>query len=263
MMTDDNLIIFLPGLGFTSNVLNRTEIELKKFSEVIHLDYNLKSIITENEVQQFKPYLDKIELIARENHNKKITILGWSAGATIAIIFLANLSFVNITGLIIVEQPPYILDDFNWNLSVFGSFNSYGLNELLHKINFNYKSFCRDLISLMPASGSKLTKFDDEFLYNDMRKTNPNIVKEMLIGVASTDLRKQIEKLQIPILFMYGSKSMVYPNHAGNWYSIKCHNARIDIFSNSGHMPFWDAPLKFSLSVKNFIRDINRSNYEE
>ncbi len=72
-------------------------------------------------------------------------------------------------------------------------------------------------------------------------------------SLRQTDLRSSLNKIQVPVMGMYGPKDIVV--HPAQWKPLKqgVPHARIEIFPEAGHFIMLDAPQRFKETLHDFL----------
>lgn len=88
------------------------------------------------------------------------------------------------------------------------------------------------------------------------RDLSSTTLESFLLSIASlrrTDLRPHLEKIQVPVMGMYGEKDIVV--HPEQWKPIQEHipQARVERFPTAGHFPMLDSPQLFVEVLKDFL----------
>ncbi|HOJ50094.1 MAG TPA: alpha/beta hydrolase [Spirochaetota bacterium] len=216
-----------------------------------------------------KSTLDKdatIEKIARDLRcllevigDKKLTIMGHSMGALTIFEYISQFGVDGIDKIVIIDQSPKLITDSEWGLGLYGNF-SYQMNQSLIK-EFE-EDLSLGLIKLSYAYGinpeyNKMYKDNFDYLYSNRRIFQDeqslgliNIWKSFSVK----DYRGILEKIDIPVLLIYGAKSQFYKVGTGLYLKSKIKKSKLFIFENGDHSPFLSDPESFSGHVYNFIK---------
>jgi pimeloyl-ACP methyl ester carboxylesterase len=92
-----------------------------------------------------------------------------------------------------------------------------------------------------------------DMMDSDLSKTT---LESFLVSIATlrrTDLRPDLNKVQIPVMGMYGDHDNIV--HPRQWQPLQAGvpNARIERFSTAGHFIMLDEPQDFMQKLKNFL----------
>lgn len=183
---------------------------------------------------------------------KNISLLGWSLGASIAYTYLMTYHEC-IDRLVSIEQSPYLLNSDDWPHSAFGHLTDESVSMLTHKIGSDFMSFSSDLLTNFTNNTSTFPDGNFDFFLNEVRRCQPDVIKNLFNDVVKKDWRDSLKKCVIPKLFIHGSQSKVYPTNVGQWWLENHYHATLHIFEYSGHLPFIDEPDKFYQVVDDFI----------
>ena len=249
----NNLIILIPGLGFTSDIFIKIIPQLKNISDVLTFDFFNSSDPLQNNTNGLNHFTEKLHDMVLAHNDANITLIGWSAGMTIAVNLLSLYSCENISKLIGIEQTPYLLSEDTWPYSVFGKFNLDDANDFLKLIECNYTLFADSLTKVLAPIGEQYDKKHLNHLLLDMNKSSPIVVRNLFNDIIKFDIREKIRQIDIPFIFFRGKKSRVYPMDISKWYMENCQYFHYTEFIKSGHMPFIDEPDKFIFSIDHYI----------
>ncbi|MBN1667277.1 MAG: alpha/beta hydrolase [Anaerolineales bacterium] len=104
--------------------------------------------------------------------------------------------------------------------------------------------------------GAPLVTQDPNWYTMIERDLSRTTLESFLLSIASlrqTDLRPQLNLIQVPAMGMYGHKDVIVnPNQ---WQPLQAGitNVRIERFANSGHFPMLDEPDHFMRTLKDFL----------
>jgi len=166
-------------------------------------------------------------------------------GASAVFSFLKQYGEENVSGVIDVDQTPKILNDDNWKHGMYNSekidFENY-LNQK-HPSPF-YKRVPVNVFFRMLMINRKLAKFD-------FVSTKP-----LFLDHIHSDWRQTLEKLTIPILFLAGAHSPMWPASHAEASAKLCSNGEYYIVEKAGHAVNLEQSKASNQEIIRFIRSI-------
>jgi pimeloyl-ACP methyl ester carboxylesterase len=87
----------------------------------------------------------------------------------------------------------------------------------------------------------------------DLSKTT---LESFLISIRSlrfTDLTNEIEKIQVPLMGIYGRKDVIVSPKEHKWIQDRAKFPHVNYLQDSGHFPMLDEPDKFMRLIKDFL----------
>lgn len=217
-------LIDLPGFGYNSQYFGN--ISLEKITEII----------------------SKIPI-----PNDSIW-LGWSLGGLVAS-KIAILNPKKIKAVINVSSSPCFVSKKKWpgiNLIIFNKFKK--------KLELNYLNTIKNFFLLYLFNKRNIRKnniFLEKFIFS---QPLPNLVnlKNGINILQETDLRKEMKKIKIPVLYIYGKYDYIIPYNISNLLK-KSNNKYIKshfIIDNSYHAPFISQTKIFCKKIIKFTKNI-------
>ena len=87
----------------------------------------------------------------------------------------------------------------------------------------------------------------------DLSKTTLDSFLLSISSLRNTDLRRQLDQINIPTMGMYGRKDVIVD--PGQWQPLSegVSNVRIERFKDAGHFPMLDQPSLFRDTLKDFL----------
>lgn len=180
------------------------------------------------------------------------TLVGWSLGASVAYRYLELHGSDRIAGLVSVEQTPKLVGDADWPHSVFGGLDQAGAAGLRERLAAEPAAVISDLVHSSFAAGSSPSPSLIDELIAEGNGCDPQAVAAMLADALARDLRHSVRAVGVPVLFLHGAKSVIYPTPVGQWLAASVPGARLEIFADSGHLPFIEERDRFVATVHEF-----------
>lgn len=256
------LIVIHGGPGYPHFYLKPIR-ELSKKREVIFYDQlgsgnsdrpNDNSLWT---VERFK---DELKEIIKHLNLEKYHILGHSWGAALAVSF-ALTKPIGLESLILSDS---YLSTPLWEK---------GINGLIRQLPKNMQKDIKD------QNSKRFKKASDEFYrrFVDRFKKRPNAFKlskakmnneiynymwgpkeHMATGILKDfDLTDKLHEITIPVLLLCGRYDEATPQ-SSEYFKNLLSNAKLKVFEESAHYPFWSEKEKYIKIVNDFLQNIDR-----
>jgi len=174
-------------------------------------------------------------------------LVGWSMGSMVALEYLEMFGSVDVAGLVIVDQPP---SDFKWPGYAFGLFDLAELDQTSQALQTNQAEEARAFAELMLKSPSEE---DLRFMAAEIMKCPPAIASSILLDQSLRDYRSAYAGLEVPTLVVFGRDAKLTDPAAGEWIARELGGARLEIFEESGHCPFYEEPERFNSLLAEFV----------
>jgi pimeloyl-ACP methyl ester carboxylesterase len=182
---------------------------------------------------------------------QRAVLVGWSMGAMVAYEFLRAFGSERVAGLVIVDQPPA---DFAWGEGyAFGLFTPEVLAEAVEGIQTDLAAVGHEWAELMLHAPTPDTV---AFFVGEFTKVPPAIAVSILVDQTFRDYREFIPGVDVPTLVAFGGDDKATSPDAGRWIAERIPGARLEIFEQSSHAPFFEEPDAFARALEEFVRGI-------
>lgn len=184
-----------------------------------------------------------------------VSLLGWSLGATVAWAYLERFGADRVRSLVSVDQTPHLLREEDWPHAAFGGLDKTGAEELLASVQADFPAFTRNLVDGSFATGSTPVPDTSRRLLAEARRCSPAAVQALLADAVGQDWRERLAPAvaDLPVLLLHGARSQVYPTPVGAWQADRLPTARLELFGESGHLPFVEEPEHFLHALRSFL----------
>ena len=186
-----------------------------------------------------KAFIDRLEL-------KNVIVIGHSFGGRVAIKLCSIDNEPNISGA--DKSARYTIDVINKLVLVDSAgfvFNP-DKKQMMNLIAKTVKPFFKPkFMEPVRRLIYKTIGAEDYLSTPELRQTFVNIVNE--------DLSESMEKINIPVLIIWGEKDIETPFEFAGMMKNKIKNSELIVFENAGHFSFLDKREEFVLELKKFI----------
>lgn len=186
-------------------------------------------------------------------HDRPVTLLGWSLGATVTWAYLDRYGTARVNALVCVDQSPRLLGGDSWPHAAFGGLDAAAAREFGRQITEDYAGFAGLLADACFAAGRSPDEDIRQRLIAEAHRCDPHAVRALFEAAVAADFRAVVRGLDLPTLLVHGARSQVYPTRVGDWLADALPRAELTTFDNSGHLPFHEEPGRFIATVRSFL----------
>ena len=199
-----------------------------------------------------KPY--KIDNLIKEIHKQipnKVTMIGWSLGAQIAMKY--SLKYPrNINHLICISSTPCFIKKPGWDYGVDKNF----FIKFKKELSSNWQKALKNFFLLQLIRNKKykniLMRFEKYFI--KIKPPTKEGLEKALNLLEDIDLRDDVERINTSTLIITGKKDMVCSYKASIWLQSAIKGSQIFLFDSSGHIPFINHKKKCIQLIDEFIK---------
>jgi pimeloyl-ACP methyl ester carboxylesterase len=177
---------------------------------------------------------------------RKPVLVGWSMGVMVVYEYLKLRGQDSVSGIVVVEQTP---SDYLWEGYTFGFVTLSSLAELVTEIQTDLPALAHQLVQLMLHEP---TPEADQWMSEEITKVPPTIASTIFVNQTIRDDRGFIGSITVPTLVLFGRDPKLTPPEAGQYITDHIQGARLQIFENSSHCPFFEEPDTFNRAVAEF-----------
>ncbi|CAG8440616.1 1924_t:CDS:2 [Ambispora leptoticha] len=255
----DPTVIFISEF-MQSRLVWAPQLISKQFTEDLHLVfYDARGILDSDKPRDVNFYnnvsfvaddLNAVITAATNQYpNKKVTIVGWSYGMDITLLYVQKYGQSKLNGVVSV---CYALNDEDFSAAILESVSS--------SVNLTYEDMIevRDYLirnftgeGLPPLEETTRLVFLGGSIFTPSAYISGSLSSEFNIVETYTSLT-------IPILIISGAKDVATNPRAANFALEKAKNGTVIVFENSGHIPFWEETKKFNEVVRKFVLNVNK-----
>lgn len=203
---------------------------------------------TERVARDIKQLVDFLDL-------RDIVMVGWSTGAHAIYDYVELFGPHRVSGLVVVDMPPKMVNDATWDK---GAFATEEIEALLSGIPFADFEIRQQFVPAVFAEGSVIDENTYDFVSRNFTLPPTEAFLGFMTDLADNDFRRLIQSMPVPLLYCYGERSVLFPNEAGSWmidnlpYSPE---NQVVAFERSGHYPQWEEANKFNRVLRRFVAD--------
>lgn len=242
-------LVLIHGWGFNSEIWNILFSELHKNFK-IHL-VDLPGFGRNHELK-FTNLKDTVQLLEKYIPNNSI-LLGWSMGGLITS-KIALYYPKKIIGLINVTSSPCFITRPNWP-----GISKHQLLKFYYQLTENYQETISNFIKIQNINSKCLNQeiYTLKNLVLSQPKPTISTLKKGLELLYSSDLRKEMTKLNIPILRIYGSLDTLVPKKIATILDQQLPKSQHKIMYQCAHAPFISNKYEFCSIILKFSQNLH------
>lgn len=256
---NEETIVFIHGLLVNSLFWSNNVSKLAQSYQVITIDmrghgytvdYYVADYTLERVARDVKLLLDNLNV-------DSATLVGWSTGAFVSYKYVELFGKYKLNGICSVDMPPKTINENGWH---FGSYNRTDFEQLSATIPGADFELRRSFVSQVYAEGATVSKSVLDFTERNFLLSPAKAFISYMEQLASHDFRSLLKKLPVPHLYLYGSKSLLYPSPADEWLEENLPDYpqnKTVAFTESGHTPHMEETEKFNKVIKGFVKSLN------
>lgn len=185
---------------------------------------------------------------------ERATLVGWSIGASVAIM-LAALHRLPVDSLVLVAGTPSFMvrDGFPHGLP------ASALRRMLKLADADFKRALKEFHGLLLSEQDQALTAGDEvrdLLTNEQYLPRRDAARSLLASLAREDLRENLGSIRIPCLLMHGDQDKICPPGASEYVKERLAQAEMVTFPGAGHAPFLTRADRFNQSLAAFLRSL-------
>jgi len=247
-------VVLIPGWPLSDEMYEY------QYNDLINNNFRVIGITLRGFGKSDKPYkeynYDKHALDLRKVLTKldikDAVLCGFSMGGAIAIRYVSNYNGAHISKLVLAGAAAPIWTqrkDFTFNLPVSA------VDDL---IELNYKDrpkLLSDFAKIFSADETSLSEGITGWLNSICLSASSYATAQCLIALRDTDLRSDLEKINIPTLIMHGKKDKICSFDLARQMKAGIADSQIITFEKSGHSLFLEETAKFNKELIRFAKN--------
>jgi pimeloyl-ACP methyl ester carboxylesterase len=187
----------------------------------------------------------------------RAVLLGWSMGGSVALDYWRQYGADRLSGLGLVETGPYPMSAAPWNVHKCRDHNEEAMRRDLAAMKADRKGFAARFINAMFLSG-QAPEHALHWMTAEQLKTDPETAAAIYEDYARRDTTPLLPTVTLPAMVVYGrSLHMCCGPSTGRFVAGSLPGSRFVILDRSGHMPFYEQPEEFNLTVSRFLETLD------
>ncbi len=202
---------------------------------------------------------DLQELI--EHHQlENVLVLGHSMGALTLWQYIRDFGCDRLAGVCIIDQSPKLVTDEQWQMGVYGNFDSAANQRLIALLR---ESFAEGLLQLV-ANGYNKKSYDNyhqnSHSFQRLRQHLETLEGEPLVqcweSLTEADFRSVLPQVSVPALLIYGDESQFYSQQVAEYVRDAIPDTELHTYEASDHSPHLFHRERFIWDLQQFAQKL-------
>ena len=240
-------ILFIHGIMASKEVWKDQLEYFEKKYQIIAIDlYGFGASKGEFRDSSFEDHAQDIRELLHELGISKVNIVGWSMGASVAIVF-SSLFPDMIEKLVLVDGTPQLIasDDFP------DAVPPEAAQQLGLALQNDYQSGCQAFADMqVNEQDSKNAK---NTILNILLETDPQVALSHFASSGKRDLRPLLQNIKATTLVICGEIDQVCPLGASKYLAEHISDSTLSVFKEKGHCCFLTDHKHFNSELSSFI----------
>jgi pimeloyl-ACP methyl ester carboxylesterase len=244
-------VVFLHGVMMSRQFFKHQLPYFSKYYRTLAIDFRghgdsdktLSGHTVSTYAQDLRALFDKCQV-------EQPVLVGWSMGAMVIFEYLKSFGQDDIAGIVIVDQPP---SDFVWPGYEFGVFTLDWLIHSVEGLQTEQRKLVQGFVNLMLHQPEKSVV---DWMVSDIMKVPPAIAVSILVTQTFRDYREFFSSIKVPTMVIFGGDDKLTSPRAGEFIAARIPQARLQIFEQSSHCPFYEEPERFNRVVHEFVSSL-------
>jgi len=199
-------------------------------------------------------YAQDLRLVADALHLQPVTLVGWSMAGPVLLEYWSRYGVEGVEALCLVEMTPFPFAPGKWNTHRLANYQLRGMNETVRNLEADRVAFGRQFIDNMFLNG-QATEKDMQWMLPEHLSTPTPIAAAIYSDYLMRDYSSSLRGLTVPVLVANGhSPYICFGTDTGRYVAERVSKGRLEIFSKSGHMPFYEEPERFNAVLVDWLK---------
>ena len=245
--TGKEVILFIHGIMMSKEVWVEQLEYFEKYYRVLAVDlYGFGASKGEFRDSNFEDHARDIKELLQGLSIPKIHIVGWSMGASIAIVF-SSLFPNAVNSLTFVDGTPKLIASTDFPDAI----PLQAAQQLGQALQDNYQAGCQAFVDMqVPEQGAEKIK---QKILEIVLETDQQVALSHFASSGPIDLRSDVKKIKARTLVICGEMDQVCPLGASKYLSEHIANAKLSVFQEKGHCCFLTDAKHFNAELNSFL----------
>lgn len=175
-------------------------------------------------------------------------LCGWSLAVPVVLEYWNHFEDDRIDALGLIEATPAPMHPAEWNTHGLSGRDAMALDIFLNAFVANRSGYGRSFVNGMFAAGAAGSDFD--WMFAEYLLARPSSAAAIYREYARCDYVDALRRVTVPSLAAFGSHAKAcFGPKTGRFTAESMPDCRLEIFNQSGHMPFWEEADAFNRSI--------------
>lgn len=203
--------------------------------------------------EPFAHLADSIASLIHELHLPRLCVVGWSMGAMVAWDLVLRYPQLGIAALVSIDMVPSLLNRPGWQHGLRDGDDARLFQRNIQRMRSDWLAYTNLFVPRIFSARAGLDTAQQVERTTQVALANdPESMANNWMRMATLDFRLRLSDIAIPTLVMAGAHSQLYTVAAAEWVCQQLPNARLEVFSDSGHAPHIEETEKFNRILAGF-----------
>ncbi|MFN3643488.1 MAG: alpha/beta fold hydrolase [Gemmobacter sp.] len=174
----------------------------------------------------------------------RVTLVGWSMGATVAWRYLARFGPARVAGMVALDMSPRVLNGPGWSLGLRGADGAAPAK--VAWLRGRWPEAAPMIAHGMYGAAGTAPLLPRAEAEARIAACDPAAMAEVWASLLEADERRTVARLAVPMLVIHGAQSRLYPAATAEWLEAAAPRATRVCFAASGHSPHLEEPERFA-----------------
>lgn len=184
---------------------------------------------------------------------RKVKLLGWSMGATVAFDYLAKRGAGRVASLIVVDMSARIVNDAHWRLGLASGLDARGAEIAAEAMARDWPRYAHRIAPSLFAPELAPDHRLLAFAYENIANNDGETLASLWRSLAAADYRDTLSSIAVPSLVIAGERSRLYRPEATQWLASHISGCRHVAIPAAGHTPQLEQPTAFNAALAAFL----------
>lgn len=178
-------------------------------------------------------------------------VVGWSMGSLVIWDYVRQFGTDGLRGLVFVDQSP---SDYRWPDWPSGPWDFDTLRHMMAEVQGDGRE---DLVRAVVTAifKERPSEEDEAWMVEEILRMPATIASSIIYDQTMQDYRGMLTRVDVPALVLVGVDAFVTPE-AAELMTSAMPDARLVVFENSRHTPFFEEPELFNRTLEEWIRTL-------
>ncbi len=193
-----------------------------------------------------RAYSKDVQAVITALNLRKVVLAGWSLGGPVVLEYWRRFGGEYVSALALVEMTPFPFSPGEWNTHALKGYNVDGMNASFGILQEEPAAFGERFINSMFKGGTAPSE-DMAWMHPEYLKTPSPVTVAAYSDYLMGDCTDVLKHVSVPSLAIYGnSPHLCFGPKTGQYVADQIPRCRLEVFSESGHMPFYEEPERFN-----------------
>lgn len=194
-------------------------------------------------------YARDVAAVVQALELKNFLLAGWSLAGPLVLEYYKQFQGDGVAALALVEMTPAPMSPGDWNHHRLKGYNFQSMHEVFLYMEADRMGYASNFINTMFKSGRTSSREHAWMLNEDLKTPTPQAVA-IYSDYLARDYTGVLPEVKAPALVLNGeSEFLCFGEKQGAWVAGQMPDAKLVMFGESGHMPFWEEPEKFNAEL--------------